>query len=288
MKRIRVSAINGVAKKAALGAMLFSSVVMFATTPNRNTRTENPPQAEVVSREGADALKAITFPGFQQNTTVPTVHNKKLDENFLKFCNTSEEKRMINEFINNIYNEYGTYLGSANVQMNIDYNMFLEFLNGNIEILKKFDENAYNKIDKEAMKQVKEKSGPIIEWLNANYFSNVYKQPLGQFDHMPTAEEVNTALDKYVNEDPYNLFDNKKVEGDYKFANNLIDNSLKQTGLSQVLKDSYSVAHRVFSADYVLFFTLLKTYGVDIVPGNSINRNLTNTIFSVDPVHDML
>lgn len=263
-KEFRLTAINGVAKKAALGAMLASSVAMFASNPIRTARTENPPQTEVVSKDGANALKAMTFPQ-QQNSAVPTVHNQKLDENFLKFCNTSEEKRMINEFINNIYNEYGTYLGSANVQMNIDYNMFLEFLNGNIEILKKFDENAYNKIDKEAMKKVKEKSGPIIEWLNANYFSNVYKQPLGQFDHMPTADEVNNALDNYIEKDPHQLFMNYTG---YKFDATNYKLYLKNSNMDNIQKNSTLIAAKVHTANELLFLNLLKQHNLYITSSN--------------------
>lgn len=99
MKRIRVSSINGVAKKAALGAMLASSVAMFASNPIRTERTENPPQTEVVSKDGAEALKVMTFPGQQQTPAVPTVHNKALDEKFLKFCNTPEEKKWLRNLL---------------------------------------------------------------------------------------------------------------------------------------------------------------------------------------------
>lgn len=70
--------------------------------------------------------------------------------------------------MSNIYNTNGSYLGSAMLQQTLDLNMFLAFLDGNIEILKRFDEEAYNKIDRDAMQKVAEKSGPIKEWLNEN------------------------------------------------------------------------------------------------------------------------
>lgn len=114
-------------------------------------------------KDGAEALKALTFPQEKQNPTVPTVHNQKLDEKLLKFANSPEEKNTINEYLNNIYKESGSYLGSAEIQQSIDLNLFLAFLDGNIEILKRFDEEAYNKIDRDAMQKVAEKSGPIKE-----------------------------------------------------------------------------------------------------------------------------
>ena len=214
-KEIRIFTINGVAKKAALGAMLASSVAMFASNPIKTARTDNPPQTEVVSKDGAEALKVMTFPGQQQTPAVPTVHNKALDEKCLKFCDTEEEKKHMNDFLSMNYNKHGSYLGSAIIQQNIDLNMFLEFLDGNIEILKRFDEEAYNKIDKDAMKKVTEKSEPIKQWLNENYFK-VYNQPFGQFDNPPDAEEVSNALDQYLEKDPYNLFgDRKDIIGNY-------------------------------------------------------------------------
>ena len=219
-KEIRISTINGVAKKAALGAMLASSVAMFASNPIKTARTDNPPQTEVVSKDGAEALKVMTFPQ-QQTPAVPTVHNKKLDEKFLKLADTEEEKQYVNNLLSNIYAKNGSYLGSAMVQQNIDVNMFLAFLDGNIDILKRFDEEAYNKIDRDAMKKVTEKSEPIKQWLNENYFK-VYNQPFGQFDHPPDAEEVSNALDQYLEKDPYNLFgDRKDIIGNYFLVNDI-------------------------------------------------------------------
>lgn len=114
--------------------------------------------------------------------------------------------------------------------------MFLAFLDGNIEILKRFDEEAYNKIDRDAMQKVAEKSGPIKEWLNENYFA-VYNQPFGQFDHMPDAEEVSNALDKYLNEDPYSLFGNNNDKiGNYFFPKNICKNKLANTSFDNIQK----------------------------------------------------
>ncbi len=249
--------INCVAKKAALGAMLASSVAMFASNPIKTARTENPPQTEVVSKDGADALKAMTFPQ-QQNPAVPTTHNKALDEKFLKFCNTPEEKKMVTEFIDNIYKEHGSYLGSATIQQNIDLNMFLEFLDGNIEILKKFDEKAYNKIDKESMKKVTEKSEPIKKWLNENYF-NVYNEPFGKFTSPPTADEVCEALDYYVESDPYKLFNGGYI---YRVDSRIANDKINKSSMDEVQKESNLIATKIHSANDQLFKTLMKSSGL--------------------------
>ena len=69
-KEFRLSAISSEAKKAALGAMLASSVAMFASNPIKTARTEPPQQTEVISKDGAEALKALTFP--QENRLPPS------------------------------------------------------------------------------------------------------------------------------------------------------------------------------------------------------------------------
>lgn len=257
-KGIRISTINGVAKKAALGAMLASSVAMFASNPIKTERTDNPPQTEVVSKDGAEALKVMTFPQ-QQNPAVPTVHNKALDEKCLKFCDTEEEKKHMNDFLSMNYNKYGSYLGSAIIQQNIDLNMFLEFLDGNIDILKRFDEEAYNKIDRDAMQKVVEKGEPIKQWLNENYFK-VYNQPFGQFDHPPDAEEVSNALDQFVKTDPYNLFNKDFVEVNYTLPNGRYRRAQEQVSYSDDLqKHTNYISHQVYCADNLLFYNLLKS-----------------------------
>jgi len=264
---IKISAINGAAKKAALGAMLAGSVAMFASNPIKTAKTDTPSQTEVVSKDGAAALKAITFPQQMQTPTVPTVHNKALDEKLLKFADNEEEKKHITEYMSNIYNINGSYLGSAMLQQTLDLNMFLEFLDGNIEILKKIDEKAYNKIDKESMKKVTEKSEPIKKWLNENYF-NVYNEPFGQFDHPPDYKEVNDALDDYIKKDPYELFNNYVA---YDFAKINYDIELKKSNMDNVQKNSNLIAAKTHTANEILFRNLLRATGFD--KNNDVIKN---------------
>lgn len=281
---MKISSINGAAKKVALGAMLFSSVTMFATNPNRTTRTDNPPQqTEVLSKDGSDALKAMTFPQ-QQNPAVPTVHNKALDEKFLKLADTEEEKQYVNNLLSNIYAKNGSYLGSAMVQQNIDVNMFLAFLDGNIDILKRFDEEAYNKIDRDAMQKVVEKGGPIKQWLNENYF-NVYNQPFGQFDHSPDAFEVENSLLEYIKKDPFKLFDNSASVLGVKAES--FAEKLNNSQVNLVQKYSNLLAYEISTADYLLFHTLLKNSGIfkgyddlDVI------INFQRYMFAVQPTAD--
>ena len=114
------------------------------------------------------------------------------------------------------------------------------------------------------MQKVTEKSEPIKQWLNENYFA-VYNEPFGQFDHPPEAEEVSQALDNYVNADPYNLF-YKEVGffGNYTNANARFKNTQKKSNDTDIQKNSDYVAFQISRADYLLFKNLLIQAGIDI------------------------
>lgn len=281
---IKISTINGAAKKAALGAMLAGSVAMFATNPIKTAKMDNPPQqTEVVSKDGADALRAITLPQQKQNPEVPTVHNKALDEKLKNFY-SKDQKESVNNFLNTVYETNGSYLGSALVQQYIDLNMFLAFLDGNIDILKKFDEEAYNKIDKDAMQKVVEKSEPIKQWLNENYFK-VYNQPFGQFDHPPDYEELNSALYNYIELDPYKLFENGSLL--YKYDAKMATEHLKKSNMVNVQINSNLMATNIHSANEILFRNLLKTSGLCKESNSNdkaILENFKNFMYVVMPV----
>lgn len=285
MKRIRVSAINGVAKKAALGAMLFSSVVMFATTPNRNTRTENPPQAEVVSREGADALKAITFPGFQQNTTVPTVHNQKLDEKLLKLTDP-EYIQDTRDYLDTEYKTSGSYLGSVYIQQAIDYNMFLEFLNGNINILKNFEgeykvtpesrpEGTYYDVarmcyDEKTKAKLADLNNKVGKWVEENYFSiysDAFKtdHPLDYDETSQMFENFFSTLDNYEFSPGYKMFETLNLD----YVKNGIKEEMAQSKAPVAQKKMDILAIQVNYMDDILFWDLSKMYYEPTSNGNS-------------------
>lgn len=196
----------------------------------------------------------------QQKSAVPTVHNRALDEKFLKLARDEEEKRYFQDYLSDTYQNCGSYLASAKIQQALDLNIFLEFLDGNVDILKRFDEDAYNKIDRDAMRKVVEKSEPIKQWLNENYFK-AYYEPLGQFDHQPEAEEVDSALSDYVENDPNKLFGKMHVAAS-RYANNTFFDALQKSNMDIVQKSTCFIAYKISTADYLLFKHLLEGAGL--------------------------
>lgn len=257
----KVSAIGNIVRAGALSALMAGSVAMYSTNPVKTQKPDNPPQTEVVSKEGAEAVKAMNFQ--QQKPTVPTVHNKKLDETLKKFFDKEEDLENIDKTLNNLYNDFGTYMATAFIQQQIDYNMFMAFLRGDVELLKKFDSNSYKYIDTDAFKYVEKQKDKLLEWLEPNY--NLVLEPVYQsFDNPPDAEEFSQALDKYVNEQKGKLFDDRHFYGDYTNSNRQYKEKLDRTNKNKVQKQSDYIGYQINNANYLLFKKLLYSVGINI------------------------
>ena len=55
-----------------------------------------------------------------QSSTVPTVHNQRLDDLYRKYASNEEEVNQVNSMVNEFYKNYGTFLASAVIQHELD------------------------------------------------------------------------------------------------------------------------------------------------------------------------
>ena len=257
-----ISAVNRTVRKFVFGAAIAGTAMLLgASSPIKNTRAEKEPQrTELMLKESAEALKLNSLQ--QTQPTVPTVHNKKLDDMFLLFAENDEEHKMVNDFINEVYAMYGTYLASALIQTQIDYNMFIAFLDGNAEILKRFPygENRYEDATNGNLETAKKVKKTIMEWLEPNY-SKVFVPVFESFDHKPTAEEFITTLDNSVKKNEYKLFlgtyFNEYGNPSKSFKDKQVNNNL-----SSIQNNSDLIAYKVHCADVMLFSNLLHNFGL--------------------------
>lgn len=270
---MKISSINRTAKAFVLCAMLASSTPLIATNPIKTAKTKIMPQTEVVSRQGAEALKAIVYPQQKQDSAVPTVHNRQLDEKCLKFCDNEEEKTHMNEFLSMNYNKYGSYLGSAKIQQHIDLNMFLEFLDGNIEILKKFGPITVNgetfgkNYYEEAVKlntprrkeEIQNLKNNVYDWISKNYFK-IYSNAF-EFDHVPDYKEVLKSMDDFVENNTLEFVPGERMfykgEG-YRYHEQIeLDKMMPQEKINNTHLETNYTAFRMYLLDYDLFMNML-------------------------------
>lgn len=193
-----MTTINKIAKVGIIGTLLMGAAAVKASNPITNiNNTPNQNQTEVVSKAGAEALRAANLQSVQQ-TTVPTTHNTQLDERLKKFIVTDADRKGVNDLINNVYNVQGAFLGSALMQHEIDRRALYHFMTGNTKIYKTSNINPElaKKIEgfgPDFYATIKPKHEKVLDWMFKDYTSALMSN--FQFSHKPTAEEVIDRLD---------------------------------------------------------------------------------------------
>lgn len=193
-----ISSINGIIKTGVISALIAGSTALYATNPAK--KDTQPNQTEVVSKAGAEALKAISLQEIQQNS-VPTNNNYKLDNMLKKFIESDEDKKYVEGILNTIYKEYGLFMGSALMQHEIDTQQFYAFMTKNTNVLTK------NNINPELGKKIEsfgsqfyEKITPhektLTNWVVEKYTPSV-KRVLNN-DNINTAKNVGDKIFKLV------------------------------------------------------------------------------------------
>lgn len=272
-----ITSAGNLVKTVAMSALLAGSVALGATNPVKTTRQGSiPNQTEVVSKDGAEAVKAMTLPQ-QQKPAVPTVRNKKIDDKFLKLCSTPEEKKAMDDELASLYKDCGSYLGSVTVQQNLDLNMFLRFLNGDIEILKNFEgeyretehssyEGSYYDVAKkyytpEVKAQLEDLNSKVGEWVSNNFFT-VYSGVFNT-DHPPDCDETSKMFEKFFNSiDNYEfspgnkMFDGTKLN----YVNDGIREKVDNSKSNEIQKNMDIFAAKINYADNKMFWNLSKLF----------------------------
>lgn len=76
--------------------------VKAANMSKNDSYVTEPNRTELVSKAGAEALKSNAIQVTTQSE-VPTVHNQKLDATIRKFITNDDDKKYINDLVNNLY-----------------------------------------------------------------------------------------------------------------------------------------------------------------------------------------
>ena len=278
------TAINGIARKSAIGAVIASSLLLGAYSPIKSEKQDKTPQqTELMSKESAEALKVNSL---QQSIPVPTVHNKKLDEMILAFADNEQERKSVIDWLNNLYEDYGTYSASAIIQHGIDSEMFSLFLNDNRDYVKKFPYSDMSFLANAAageLNGIDAQKDTIMQWIET-YHGAIFAPVISSFSQKPNAKEFITALDNYVKKDEFGIFGND-------YATYYRQSETRSALIHAIIKKfrptdddtqyfSAVIAEKIYQADLLVFRLLLKKRGV-LVKNASI---FVNCMRIVDPV----
>ena len=284
-----MTTINKIVRTGVLGGLLMGAVTLNSTNPIKNT-DKIPNQTEVVSKEGAAALRAASLQGVQQ-ASVPDVHNQKLDKALRKYIESADDREYIDGIINNTYKDNGTYLASALMQHEINLQHLCSFMCGNTDILIKNNINpelgrTIKGFGAAFYKTVTPREEMVIEWLMNGYSPSVRKSL--QFDRKPTAEEVATRLDNIAK--TKSGFTRDELIEYYALNDEFIYKKLKKRNNTQAMSDL--IAYKMFLIDKMMFEKELDGIGVFTMVGRFENQKKTiydyyqEWIKSVEPIAD--
>lgn len=110
------------------------------------------------------------------------------------------------------------------------------------------------------MNPIKKIKNNVVEWLEPNY-SKVFAPVFNSFDHKPTADEVITALDSYVQKNEYQLFRGKYFN-EYSNPSRSFKDKQANNNLSITQNNSDLIAYKIHRANLMLFSNLLHVNGI--------------------------
>ena len=131
-----------------------------------------------------------------QSSTVPTVHNQRLDDLYRRFASNEEEVNQVNSMVNEFYKNYGTFLASAVIQHELDRQQLYTLFDEDTKTLSRINPKLADKVKEIGpvfYKAVKPNKDRVIQWLEEEYSPKIMQ--FLSFDHIPTAIDVLERLD---------------------------------------------------------------------------------------------
>ena len=261
-----ISAITNLGKRGLMATLLAGSMTLGAGAAklnNQNANTTTP--TELVSKDAAAAMRANAISPQTTTQAVPTTHNIKLDNTLRKFIESEEDKEYIEDKIKTTYEKYGLFLGSALIQHEIDMQQLYALLTANTKVQIKNNINPefakeIEKIGPEFFKSITEHKDAAESWAFDKY-SPLMRGLLIDFDHKPTADEVDSKLSEIINK--YSGFDREEVMDYVVYTDNFNYHRLREEKDNQSLADL--TAYKMHVLDLLIMEKQL--YGTGIYRG---------------------
>ena len=258
-----------VLRNTMLGLFALGSVSVAAANMSKNNSYVTEPNTELISKAGAEALKSNAVQVTTQSE-VPTVHNQKLDATIRKFIEDSNDKISIDALTNNLYTNFGTFLGTAYMQHELNKRMLYTFMTGNTKLLR--DGNIApefaDRIDsygEDFYKTVKPNAKEVLQWATGKYTTYFINKL--SFNNKPTAVEVSDKLDDIIRSESILTDDEKhKILVMSQNYEGLVLKNKKDTQSMSNL-----IAYKVNMYDTYMFWHELRAAGVN--SGESYRRS---------------
>lgn len=144
--------INGVRRfSPTLAIAGFMALCSTASAKALQTNNINNNNSEWFSQEASDAISVMSLPintqSIQQEPQKIPTRSKELHKIFMKFVKPSDIGTMGN-YENDIYRQYGSYIGAALVQMEVNSMAIKAFTAGDLETIGKISEEARESLER--------------------------------------------------------------------------------------------------------------------------------------------
>lgn len=185
-----------------------------------------------------------------QSSTVPTVHNQRLDDLYRRFASNNEELNQVNSLLNDFYRICGTFLASARIQHDLDRQQLYTLFDEDTNILSRINPELAEEvkgIGPVFYNAVKPNKDRVIQWLEEEYTPKMLQ--FLSFDHIPTANEVLERLDYIANnkvnftKDEILTYNQKLDNFKARYTRNRADN----------ISRSELIAYKMFVIDKIIF-----------------------------------
>ena len=275
-----IPAINNIATKGLISALLVGSIGAKTVAMTKNeVNSDTRQNTELVSKEGAAAIKSANMPSIMQ-TSVPIFGNTKLNAIFLKFAEDEKEKAQFKNLLNQMYKNQGTFLASAQIQHELDRQQLFLLLNckGNQLISRGLNPSLGNRIQEfgeDFYKSVRPNEKKVRQWLNKDYSPAM--MALLSFDHAPNAKEVVARIDKIAEERAN--FTSDDVSFYYAASEDFKRKKLNNRTDDRSMSDL--IAFKMFTIDKIIFKKTLKNNGV-FGPDSKFNKFVSLSSFYND------
>lgn len=225
---------------------LLTTAVMASNASNRisinNSINQN--QTEIISRNSVEALKINSYN--LKNSTVE--HNKDLDNLYLKLCNLDQSIKYKKNTLNSIYNVYGTFGATIEIQREID--------NATLEKTFELYLNHYNlnTTQKNIAQQV---INEFKQWQNDFYYTKLTQSESEMYNKIPfpNAKEAINAVDKHITHSEFFTKEDIKI-----YHENSKKYQAQQDKKESIKAKSNLLAYKIHLLNTLAFNNAIKTY----------------------------
>lgn len=177
---------NRIGRNFIASTILATAALSTATTSPATAK--NTAQKEIVSQAASTAMQSNII----NLGTFSMAHNKKLDKIYLDKCDTENSAKSKKSTLNAIYNVYGTYGATIEIQREIDDACIKESLNKYL--------THFSYIGKERKAATKITSD-FYEWKNDVFYTQLFQEELKMYEEQeyPSAEKAMEVIDNHIN-----------------------------------------------------------------------------------------